>query len=473
MKRMHIWCSIAVVIMMLLSPVMASAAEANAIADMNTENLDLISSSEGITCIQDTTELSVSGYSRLLNASDASMETSSAVQVVCELFISSVYASRRNAKYDISAFTVDNSLKNDTLAYVNSLNEYHREVNALCDYNIVSDRISFNNFQIAIEGDTCTVQVEVKYFYDITGAFNETCNVNCEYYLTLKKTQDGWRVASVRTSMPSENIEGFIYHSFDAKELALANATKQALVSNTIEVDASYLGESNAVPPNAVYPLGSTEYDVNAAIAYAARYYNSVNSLFSSNSADCQNFASQCVWAGLLEGCGASGTSMTARPALTSSLVGTSATNLWCHNQATTYYSISYLNWTWDNVNGFLKMISVSNYSKEGPQGNLNSGLSKATPGDVIVFDSSGTCSVNSATYDHAMFVTRVTGSYGARTKSDIFVAAHSNSTTSAYAPLVNYEINHPASYYTTASIYSGNYRVAGADVPSEPVIQD
>ena len=97
-------------------------------------------------------------------------------------------------------------------------------------------------------------------------------------------------------------------------------------------------------------------------------------------------------------------------------------------------------NWAWDNVNGFFKLISSNNSTKEGPQGYYTThSLAYVVAGDVLAWDTAGTCSVTSATLDHAMFVVSVSGSSGSRGIDDIYIAAHSPNTVSIRAPLRSY----------------------------------
>ena len=457
------------VLVLFAAPISLASAES-----IDTETVVTFDSPLQATSIRETTQLSPQEYSTAALISDSTITTSSAVQVICELFISSMYANRRDSQYDMSVFTVDHSLSNDTLAYINSVNEYQREVNRLCNFNIVSDELYFGNFSASIEGNTCTAQIETMYYYDITGTFDETCNLNRVYYFELIETGNGWKISSVTSSDPQEQVESFEYASFDGKAAAL-NVYNESLNSN------STVYTEEVTIPQAIFPLGNTTYDHDAAIAYAELYYNETtrpNSMFSVNyntegkPVNCQNFVSQCVWAGLLEGCNASGTSTTARPAVSTSLAGSSAANVWCHNQYTNYYGNDFdFNWAWDNVCGFMMLIDTNDYTQEGPQGALVSGLSYAAPGYAIAVNYNGTGTISNKLYDHAMFVTDATGTIGSRGMANLFIAANSSPTESAYMPLANYSSRSPyASYYATIRIYCGSYCVSGAVVPTPGV---
>lgn len=448
---------------LLLCFAMVSSAAALEIEPVTAEQ-EIISVSQSVPI--ETTALTQTQYEAVWeNLSD---DTS--VRSLCELFITSIYASRRSSQYDCLAFTTGSlsaqAQQNSTLAYIESVNQYQREVNELCNYNIVSDSIQFDNFSAVINGNTCHAEIAVHYSYVLTGAFNDTCYLNCVYYLTLAKTAAGWSVESATTNLPAEQGETFTYAAFDA------HAAATAVVRGTVSTESTET-EVSVVAPNdevsAVAPFSVTGYSVSSAVSYAAKYYNKTNTLFGANDANCQNFASQCVWAGLLAGCNATGTSITALPAVSTSRNSSSLPTIWCHNQYSTAYGNYNLNWAWDNVNGFLKLIQVSDHTQEGPQGYYWTDLKKVSAGDVIAWDTSGRKSLDYADYDHAMFVTKVTGTYGSRTTANIFIAANTDPTDSAYMPLPQYGTNIPESCYAMAHITGGNYRLSNDTINANP----
>lgn len=413
----------------------------------------------------DTTALTQTQYEAVWE----NLSVDTPIRNLCELFITSIYASRRSSQYDCLAFTTSNlsaqAQQNGTLAYIESVNQYQREVNELCNYNIVSDSIQFDNFSAVVNGNTCNAEIAVHYSYVLTGAFNDTCYLNCVYYLTLIKTTTGWSVESATTNLPTEQGDSFAYAAFDAHAAALSAVRSPAVVASVEEPTAT----TTVADPNAVAQFTVTGYSVSSAVSYAAKYYNKTNSLFGANGANCQNFASQCVWAGLLAGCNATGTSITALPAVSTSRNSSSLPTIWCHNQCSTYYSNYNLNWAWDNVNGFLKLIKMSDHTQEGPQGYYWTDLKKASAGDVIAWDTAGKKNLDNADYDHAMFVTKVTGTYGSRTTANIFIAANTKQSATAYMPLPEYGPNIPENCYAMAHITGGNYRLSNDTINANP----
>lgn len=431
----------------------AFAASANGAS----ESIERINAKTQATDIIDTTDLTQTEYEANLKDLKTTTDTNLAIQSTCELFISSIYASRRDAAYDCTAFTTQgnrNAKLDDTLAYIESQNQYQREIAELCDFKIVSDDIKFEDFSATVNGNTCNAEIAMYYSYEMTGEFEDTFYLNCVYYLRLENTNNGWRIVSAKTSMPYEQEEDFTYEAFDAHAAALAVEQDHDFA----EVAQPKETSRGTASPMATYQ--TTAYSPTSAVNYALKYYNKTNSLFGASSANCQNFASQCVWAGLLSGCGGSGTTTTAFPAVSTAWTGSDSENVWCRNQYTTYYGDKYwLNWGWDNVNGFLKLIWISDHTLSGPQGYYWLGLAKACVGDVIIWDTAGTRSVNDGTYDHAMVVTRATGTSGSRGVSNLCVAANTSATTSAYMPLAQY-CSYSASCFATAHITGGYYKI-------------
>lgn len=106
-----------------------------------------------------------------------------------------------------------------------------------------------------------------------------------------------------------------------------------------------------------------------------------------------------------------------------------------------------------------VKMIATSSMSTYGPYGNTNYGnLNYADKGTIIAINWDGTAT--QTTLDHAMVVTKVkSGStLGSRNRSDLYIAANSSQSNSAYEPLLNYCGNYPEANYSTSIIQYGYY---------------
>ncbi len=383
------------------------------------------------------------------------------IEATCEFFITEMLANRRDTSYDYLFYILDMAENSDTIQYIKSINEYYIYTGKFCDFNIDSDTLSFKNFKGSIEGTKCSASIQMQYYYQLRGAFDEMCNRNCEYYFEMIKNEGRWYITSVKSTLPDENMPGFEYGAFDAYSVAKAVVSDEDYDSN----EKLLIENGNSTKPSdMLLTYNTVSYSASDAISYASTYYNqnNYNTLFGFISgANCQNFVSQCVWAGLLDACGASGNYYTTIPAVSISRVGSNAPNVWCHNQYTSYYSNYTNNWMWDNVNGFIRLIWESNHSQEGPQGYYykSSHLDNASIGDGIAFDTDESLDVTAGEYDHAMFVTATTGTYGSRDVSNIFIAANTSQTTSAYEPLAWYT-SQTESRFCTLHITGGYYNL-------------
>ena len=173
----------------------------------------------------------------------------------------------------------------------------------------------------------------------------------------------------------------------------------------------------------------SITYDRTTAVNYATTYYSSYNSSFGSFSGDCQNFASQCVWAGY------GGTNV---PALASSATSpmvyyynSSNARDWFHAKGVNSVSTT-LSWT--SASNFMAYIANSSTSVRGPMGwiydRTNVCLKYAMPGDIIQVYWENGIDYPSDLPDHAYIVVSVDNAYGYNNVSTIKVAAH---TTNCY----------------------------------------
>lgn len=221
-----------------------------------------ISADTQTTMVMDTTAMTQQEYLQKLQKASAKLNAADAVQPTCELFISAVFAAKRDSSYDCTAFGAKSLGLDATIAYLNSAAEYQRLVRQAFDLRVLSDELTFDRFRATITGDTCTAEIGVHYCYEVTGRFEETCYLNCMYYLELVY-EDGWKIASATSSMPGEQDEDFAYGAFDADVAAqqLIEAENQACAT-VVE----------AAPPKMV-PQGSAmtrvHYSTVAAVDYA------------------------------------------------------------------------------------------------------------------------------------------------------------------------------------------------------------
>ena len=168
----------------------------------------------------------------------------------------------------------------------------------------------------------------------------------------------------------------------------------------------------------------ATAYNRTDAVNYAISYAYNYNTNFGSYSADCQNFASQCVW------CGYGGTIVppTASAATTPMVYNynSSHTRDWYHEKNGSYSDASP---SWKFTSKFMEYILNSSTYVRGPMGwvydRTSICLKYAMPGDIIHVYWKNEIDYPTDLPDHAYVVVSTENPYGYNDLSTIIVAAH------------------------------------------------
>lgn len=383
---------------------------------------------------------------------------------ICEAFLATGRASSRSSDYSCVPFTLmsSNEIIDDTVAYRLSEYDYRGKLFAALGWDIISDNLLFTEPDVIVEGNTATVKIVEKYTYFMTGWPDKECGRMREYTFTLINEGEAWKINTVVSNDQWETEDDFQYAPLDVDGLVAAELEAQQLA---IEAPVEPELLSTPVSANVAARASLDRYGIydNASLDYAETYWDTTNTLFGASSANCQNFVSQCVWAGFLGSNWSSATSKTARPAVSLSIVESDAKNLWCRNQNTTAYTDYRANWGWDNVVGFATLIdyNASNTTTaEGPFGEIYRGYRNAGVGDVLWFCGSASETASEDNITHAMFVTDVTDKRPGETvtASDVFIAANTSRSNGAYEPLSTYKPNYTDKNYIDGKIYGGNY---------------
>ena len=380
-------------------------------------------------------------------------KVSEVIENTCKAFIALGRASAVDSAYSPEKLTAAPTDRADTtVAYRLSEFDYYAELHKAKEKPILADNITFSNFTCTVGKQSATASIAESYEYFYNDGFDGYNCRNRVYTFDLICNDGVWEISGVTTSDPWET------EKFDYAVIDVAAAVDSVL--NPLMVELPEGDELDEIEGNSRSLLYWT-YNTSWAVAYASEYFNKTNSLFGfTTDANCQNFASQCVWSGLREGYSGA-TSNTAYPAVSGSIVGTSAPYVWCRRESTS--GLAYpLNWAWDNVSSFAELIRRSSSSSTiGPRGSTYYGHLRYTAlGDVISWDAEGHPA--SGTLNHAMVVTGTTGTYGSRTKTNLKVAANTRATTSAYQTLDSYAPStYVDSYFTTCHITGGYYPVA------------
>lgn len=381
------------------------------------------------------------------------------IRSACESFLAIGRASVRDQSYTLATLVDNESINNQQLEFRLSEYQYLAALYEATNTEIFSDELKFSDFEVDIQDDTAVASIVEKYTY-YTNDFDGYNFRMRKYTFDLEKQNDGgWAVCSVVTDDPWETSD-FTYEPYDiAQAEVIANAVAD------LSVDEAPMDEKIEPQASSLYKW---TYDPDVAVEYAKEYCDAdanggYNTLFpfqkgtDDEGNNCQNFASQCVWAGLIGSMDAveGMESRDSLPAVSSDYLGKTATNVWCYDELSG--SIGYCSWY--SSRGFAEMIRLSKSTTEGPFGNTHYGTLKyADVGSVIHYTKLSTPKATANTIVHAMFVTAANGEPGSRTMSDLKIAANSSHTNTAYVPLTSYAGSRVDEQFSTSVISCGYY---------------
>lgn len=410
----------------------------------------------------DTLALTQAAYSEVISSLSRLDSNQEKIQHTIETFLRMSKAKSRDFNgYDLTALVDASSAKSPKINYYLKTLEYRYLIDKASRINTVVDNVLFDDFRVTIKEGQAKASVVERYVYVIQGRFNRKCSRTKEYTFELGLADNKWSISAITTNDPWEEDPSFRYADFDAK-LQIDKAMTNTECQSPNESDGMRrLQEKIATKELTRTPAYFWTYDRDWAVDYAGRYYDDINSLYGEADNDCQNFASQCVWAGLKEN-----TSITVPPVVYDSSRPSSNPRLWQRGNSCTNAPYG-SGWYWDNVNGFFYLIDSSIAADNvGPYGWVNFGnVDYAEPGDVISYAGQEASAGNSwcllGYMYHAMVVTEVSGTSGSRSLSDLCIAAHNDPSNSADQPLLEYTVNYTDELtYSTARIGGGYYNV-------------
>lgn len=102
---------LSIVSLLIATAFSASAVEANASYDPETNHATVLHNENQVIPVAGTTQLSQDEYKRTWASLTDNAGTAAEIQATCELFISSIYASRRDSDYNCTTFTVQSIRK--------------------------------------------------------------------------------------------------------------------------------------------------------------------------------------------------------------------------------------------------------------------------------------------------------------------------------------------------------------------------
>lgn len=287
-------------------------------------------------------------------------------------------------------------------------------------YSFVDTEVELQSIEITEKGDF-KIKALICIKSNQNGNLRDTAYEEVEYNFTIVDIDGELKLSSAFSHDALDTILPF----YSAEERIQYLTEKYVLTKAATDEEMDRLEAYNMCQDKMrILTRSATAYNRTDAVNYATTYWSSYNSSFGSFSADCQNFASQCVW------CGYGGTTVpTTASSATTPMVynyNSSHTRDWYH--AKSGYSVA-ASPSWKFTSKFMEYILNSSTYVRGPMGwvydRTSICLKYAMPGDIIHVYWKDEIDYPTDLPDHAYVVVSTENPYGYNDLSTIIVAAH------------------------------------------------
>lgn len=312
-----------------------------------------------------------------------------------------------NSDFNIAKYYSAIEAKNIKKGSSVKLFEYEKQMRDDNSADISNEKFEYTINSITITGDKATAKCYEQYEYTYKNDPVRSSR-GIEYQITFVKKDNKWEIVDITTNNELERlvaqtggVSGKYTFDFDIDEEVEEETNNSGSAKAVSAVTHDY-NRTNA----AEYAL---QYSDSTHTNSATSAYNSKFPQFAPN--DCQNFVSQCVWAGL----GGSNTS-TAISNKNKPMITTTGRKWFC-SSASSYTT------SWTVVGDFRDYVVPEADGEDGIYGvrYLKGKIANAQKGDVVqICDSNGT-------WYHSYIISSVTGTYGSRTLSNINICAHTS----------------------------------------------
>lgn len=312
-----------------------------------------------------------------------------------------------NSDFNIAKYYSAIEAKNIKKGSSVKLFEYEKQMRDDNSADISNEKFEYTINSITITGDKATAKCYEQYEYTYKNDPVRSSR-GIEYQITFVKKDNKWEIVDITTNNELErlvaqtgDVSGKYIFDFDIDE-EVEEETNNSGSAKVVSAVTHDYNRTNA----AEYAL---QYSDSTHTNSATSAYNSKFPQFAPN--DCQNFVSQCVWAGL----GGSNTS-TAISNKNKPMITTTGRKWFC-SSASSYTT------SWTVVGDFRDYVVPEADGEDGIYGvrYLKGKIANAQKGDVVqICDSNGT-------WYHSYIISSVTGTYGSRTLSNINICAHTS----------------------------------------------
>lgn len=349
---------------------------------------------------------------------DSTLSDSDKIQQIITLLFDAKREQLANtdlADFDFSIFGKVNQEKGADLLYFSRYVTAQKHLHTALGFSLADCRTDLTFDSIKIVDDTASVSVyEWFTYYEYTpndGIAEFESGRGKDYTIELQKTGNVWTI----TSIDFYDLSTDTLRDFDISIDEFVRGEYEAATTCTPDNSVTTFG-MDLVETAAANGRTITSFNANAFKTYALDYDGSMRNPYfydcSSLGGDCQNFASQCVWAGL----GGSNYNLSNAqfPMINSTLAGNSGREWYIYPNGA--HSAS-----WTSCYYFRNYLSAGSSSQIGLYGSIGSNTAAAQVGDILhIRDSNGD-------YSHALVVVGIhpDATPGAATINQIYVSAH------------------------------------------------
>ena len=316
---------------------------------------------------------------------------------------------------DFSSFFDFNTGEVENLSYMCDKIELEQKMRERCNATVIWSELEIEIEDIVINNDYAEVKAYELYRYTRPSTPDIVAGEGVHYLFVFNKINEMWYITDLTTDSSFDNV---------MREIGL-NVNDYVAKAN-IQVESASLSEYLGPDISTFSTTGWTFYSLDAdeVATYANYYAHTSNPLFydytgrydtSGNPlGDCQNYASQCIWAGLGGVESSSAIDNKSWPMIDD---GT-------HNRGWFHLST----WNRDKYNHWASVTSFASYVAGGGSqtwglvGTVTAGIANASYGDIIQVGDS-----EHGGYYHSFIVVAHSGTAGSRTSENLWVAGHTD----------------------------------------------
>lgn len=311
--------------------------------------------------------------------------------------------------------TLDDSfILDDSPQYAACHNYFETQARKMFSKEIFSPEHEITVDSISINGNTADVTARFLFTYVYEPTETDRSGISVKYDFTLEKSNGEWLIGDIQTNSSEDMAARECGYSISGATADFSDQGGQD-AAEILSPD-EMVAYEREIMSSQIMPL-STKASLNRSkvASYAGLYWSRYNDKFPSfGKADCQNFASQCIWYGF--GGSIGGIESHAFPMLPN----------W-------YASIDNgLVYSWTSCSNFRNTALKTSGSTTGVYGVVWEMDEMSDENSDVYYDYVSTLDVGDLVHfrwdngdQHAMVVTKVTGTSGSRTPDDIYVSGH------------------------------------------------